>query len=47
MKCEVTLYKAGKVFKEEVIARDYKDAKEVALARNPNAQVVGVTAIFK
>jgi len=47
MKCEVTLYKAGKVFKEEVIATDYKDAKEVALARNPGAQVVGVTAVFK
>ena len=44
MKCEVTLYKAGTVFKEEVIAKDYQDAKEVALARNPNATVVGVNA---
>lgn len=46
MKCQVTLYKAGTVFKEEVIARDYQDAKQVALARNPGAKVVGVTAIF-
>lgn len=47
MKCEVTLYKAGTVFKETVIARDYQDAKEVALARNPNATIVSVTAVFK
>jgi hypothetical protein len=40
------LYKAGTVFKEEVIAKDYKDAKEVALARNPNATIVSVTAVF-
>ena len=46
MKCEVTLYVAGKVFKEEVYARDYQEAKEVALARNPNAAVIGVTAKF-
>jgi hypothetical protein len=47
MKCEVTLYVAGKTFKEKVIARDYQEAKQVALARNPNAKVVGVTAVFK
>ena len=35
MKCEVTLFKAGTVFKEEVIAKDYQDAKEVALAKKP------------
>ena len=45
MKCEVTLYKAGTVFKEEVIAKDYQDARQVALARNPNATVVGVNAV--
>ena len=44
MKCEVTLYKAGTVFKEQVIAKDYQDAREVALARNPNARVVGVNS---
>ena len=47
MKCEVTLFKAGTVFKETVIARDYQDARQVALARNPGEQVVGVTAVFK
>jgi|TARA_Y100000385_G_scaffold77863_1_gene79019 hypothetical protein len=44
MKCEVTLYVAGTVFKEQVIARNYSEAREVALARNPNAKVMGVTA---
>jgi hypothetical protein len=47
MKCQVTLYKAGTVFKEEVIATDYKDAKQVALARNPGSKVISVTAVFK
>ena len=40
MKHQVTL------FKEEVIAIDYQDAKEVALARNPGATIVGVTVVF-
>jgi|TARA_B100000242_G_scaffold288851_1_gene257663 hypothetical protein len=46
MKHEVRLYVAGTVFKEEVIARNYDEAREVALARNPNATVLGVTAVF-
>jgi|TARA_Y100000592_G_scaffold60568_1_gene94641 hypothetical protein len=46
MKVKVTLFKAGTVFAEEVIARDYEDARNVALARNPGATVVNVTAIF-
>jgi len=46
MKCQVTLFKAGTVFEEVVIAKDYQDAKEVALARNPGATIVGVTAVF-
>ena len=46
MKCEVKLFKAGTVFKEEVIAKDYQDARQVALARNPNAKIVGVNAKF-
>ena len=46
MKCEVKLYVPGKVFKEEVYARDYQEARQVALARNPNAKVIGVTAIM-
>jgi len=44
MKCEVKLYVAGSVFSEEVIARNYSEAREVALARNPNAKVISVTA---
>ena len=40
MKWEVQLYVAGKVFKEEVYARDYQDAKETALARNSKARVI-------
>ena len=47
MKCEVTCYKAGTVFKEQVIATDYQDARKVAIARNPGANVVSVTAVFK
>ena len=47
MKCKVQLYVAGKVFDEIVIARDYEEAKQVALARNPNATVIGVTAVFR
>ena len=46
MTCVVKLYVAGKVFSEEVYARDYQEAREVALARNPNAKVIGVTAKF-
>ena len=46
MKCRVQLYVAGKVLTEEVEARNYQDAKETALARNPNAKVMGVTAVL-
>ena len=40
MKWEVQLYVSGSVFKEEVHAKDYHDAKETALARNPKARVI-------
>jgi hypothetical protein len=46
MRCKVQLYVAGKVFDEIVEARDYEDAKRTALARNPSAKIVGVTAVF-
>ena len=46
MKCKVNLYVAGTVFEEIVHARDYQEAKEVALARNPNATVMSVNALF-
>jgi|TARA_A200000159_G_scaffold143514_1_gene147745 hypothetical protein len=42
MKCEVTLFIAGTIFKEEVIARNYEDARRTALARNPTAKVMSV-----
>lgn len=47
MKCKVELYKAGTVFHEIVIAKDYKDARDTALARNPGATLMGVTAVFE
>ena len=46
MRSKVELFVAGTVFKEEVVARNYQEAREVALARNPNARVVSVTAVF-
>jgi len=46
MKCRVQLFVAGKVFYEEVEARDYKEAREVVLQRTPNARVMGVTAVM-
>ena len=46
MKHKVELSVAGRVFKDEVYARNYAEAKEVALARNPNARVVSVTAVL-
>jgi hypothetical protein len=47
MKCKVELYKAGTVFEEIVIARDYQDARKIALARNPSSTIMGVTAVFE
>ena len=46
MKYVVELYVGGKVFKEEVMATNSKDARETALARNPKAKVVGVNVKF-
>ena len=46
MKIKVTLYVAGKLFDEIVQARDYADARQTALARNPTAKVVSGTAVF-
>ena len=46
MKVKVTMFVAGKVFDEVVIAANYQDAKATALARNPSAKIVSVTAVF-
>ena len=46
MKVKVQLFVGGKVFDEMVEARNYQDAKQTALAKNPTAKVVSVTAIL-
>ena len=46
MKVKVTLYVAGKVFSVKCYAKDYSEAREVALAQYPNARIMGVTAVF-
>ena len=46
MRVKVTLFVAGKVFDEFVIAANYQDAKATALARNPTAKIVSVIAVF-
>lgn len=46
MRCKVQLYVSGTVFYEEVQARDYDAARKVALARNPGAKIISVTAVF-
>jgi hypothetical protein len=46
MRCEVQLFVAGTVFYEEVQARNYQEARDVAIARNPNAKVISVNAKF-
>ena len=46
MKIKVTLYINGVVFDEIVQARDYADGKTTALARNPTATVLSLTAVF-
>ena len=46
MKVRVTLYVDGVLFQEVVQARNYEDAKRTAIARNPTATVVSVTAVF-
>ena len=46
MRCRVQLYVAGQVFNEEVREVEYEEVRQVALARNPNARVISVTAVF-
>jgi len=46
MKVQVKLYVAGKIFEEIVHARNYEEARETALSRNPHAKVVSVTTVF-
>ena len=46
MTCRVTCYVAGRVFTVDGIARNYQEAREVALAQHPNARIVSVTPVF-
>ena len=46
MKFEVKLYVPVQTFSEEVHAVNYQEARQVALARNPNARVISVNAKF-
>ena len=46
MKIKVQLYVGGRRFDEIVEAVNYQDARETALARNPKAKVISVTAVF-
>ena len=46
MRVKVELIVAGQVFTETVHAVDYQEAREVALARNPNARVISVNKKF-
>ena len=46
MEVKVTLYISGTVIYELVQARDYDSAVKTAIARNPTATVVSVTAVF-
>ena len=46
MKVKVQLIVAGRLFDEVVQAANYQDARQTALARNPTAKVVSVTAVF-
>ena len=46
MKHKVELYVAGRVFNEKVYAKNYDEARQVALARNPNARIISVTAVL-
>ena len=46
MRVKVELYVAGQTFTEEVRAVDYQEARQVALASNPNAKIISVTAVF-
>ena len=46
MKCEVQLFVAGQVFTATGHAVDYQEARQVALARNPNARIISVNKKF-
>ena len=46
MKIKVTYFIAGKVIEENVYAVDNEEARKVLLSRQPNANIISVTATF-
>ena len=46
MKFKVRLFVAGTVYFEKFVCRNYQEAREVALSRNPNAKVLSDTAFY-
>jgi len=46
MRCQVRLFVAGQIITETMVCRDYDHAKQIAIARNPDTQIIDVTAIF-
>ena len=46
MKHKVELYVEVRVFNEKFYAKNYDEARQVALARNPNARIISVTAVL-
>jgi len=47
MKWDVKLYIGGTIFTESVIATNMSNARQTAIARNPTAKVISVTASFR
>ena len=47
MKCRLQLYVDGLLFNEDVYAKDYSEAKEVALGIHPNATVISVGHVME
>ena len=46
MQCDVKCNVSGKVFSVKCLAKDYKEAKEVALAQHPKARIMGVNVLL-
>ena len=45
MQCDVKCYVSGEVFSVKCLAKDYDEAKKVALAQHPNARIMGVNVL--
>ena len=47
MKWDVKLYIGGTIFTESVIATNMSNARQTAIASNPTAKVISLTASFR